>query len=248
VVHTAALAHRAGDADEAEEVNTQGTLQLARSAADAGVDRFVFLSSIGVHGSFTVDAPFTEASPVCPQDRYARSKERAEAGLREISGRTGLRTTIIRPPLVYGPGAPGNFARLVRLVRTRIPLPFGGISNRRSLIAVGNLVDVLALCAFDQAADDEEFVVCDGEDLSTPKLLRLIAEGLGVPLRLIPAPASLLRLAAQALGRRQEADKLIQSLTIDASKLRERMHWRPRVSAAAAVVTAAREWPQDHRA
>ena len=211
IVHLAARAHvlRDSSADAHalyRAVNTLGALRLAEAAAAAGVRRFVFLSSVRVHGERSTGAPFTEASPLVAQDPYGRSKAEAERGLAALAAAGRLEPVILRPPLVYGPGARGNFARLVRLVARGVPLPLGAVRNRRSLIFVGNLVDAIVRSLDDPAAAGETFMVSDGEDVSTPELVRRIARALGKPARLVPVPAGAApprRRARRPLGRRR---------------------------------------------
>jgi nucleoside-diphosphate-sugar epimerase len=244
IVHAAGRAHlperSARDADLAFEVNTHGTLRLAHCAAQAGVKHLVFLSSIGVIGDATRGQPFDESTPLNPQGAYARSKLEAEIGIREIATRTGMNFTIVRPPLVYGPHAPGNFGRLVRLVRRGLPLPLGAVRNQRSMIAVENLADLLARCIENPSAVNETFVVADGTDVSTPELARLIAQGLGTRISLLPVPPRMLRAAARLAGQLDAVDKLCQSLQIDNHKLVAHLHWQPLVTPSEAIPAAAR--------
>ena len=244
VVHTAARAHvesTAGAQDLAEfrRVNGSSTLNLARQAAAAGVRRFVFLSSIGVNGSETTDTPFTADDPVAPRTPYAVSKHEAEVGLRRIAEETGLEVVIIRPPLVVGPGAPGTFGRMLKVVALGIPLPFGAIHNRRSLVALDNLTDLILTCVLRPAAGNETFLVSDGEDLSTTALLRRTAAALGRPARLVPVPVYLLRRTLGLMGQGNLARQLCHSLQLDMGKTREMLGWAPRVSVDQALSQAA---------
>jgi nucleoside-diphosphate-sugar epimerase len=234
VVHCAGRAHvlreQATDAQAAFlEVNVAGTLRLAQQAAVAGVQRFVFLSSIGVNGNQT-SVPFDEAATPHPHDAYAVSKFEAEQALLALAAQTGMEVVIIRPPLVYGPGAPGNFASLVRWVQRGLPLPLGAVHNQRSFVALDNLVSMVLLCA-DRAlspqAANQVFVVADGEDVSTSTLLRKVARAAGRPSRLLPVPASWLRAGAGLLGKRAVADRLLGNLQVDATKARTLLGWRP---------------------
>ncbi|WP_026148219.1 SDR family oxidoreductase [Thioalkalivibrio sp. HL-Eb18] len=235
VVHLAARAHVLEEAaddplTEFRRCNVDGALELARQAAQAGVRRFVFVSSIGVNGHETVQ-PFTEGDAPSPQEPYAVSKREAEDGLRALSAETGLELVIIRPPLVYGPGAPGNFGRLLRWVNKGVPLPLGAVTqNRRSLVALDNLVDLIVTCLEHPAAAGETFLVADGEDVSTAGLLRKVGDALERPARLVPVPVWLLRAGAAALGKREMARRLLGSLQVDASKAREVLGWTPPVS------------------
>ena len=232
VVHLAARAHVLRDSSTDAHslyraVNTLGALRLAETAAAAGVRRFVFLSSARVHGDRSTRTPFVESSPLVAQDAYGRSKADAERGLASLARESALEPVIFRPPLVYGPGARGNFARLVALVARGVPLPLGAVRNRRSLVFVGNLVDAI-VCALDHpAAPRETFMVSDGEDVSTPELVRRIARALGKPPRLVPVPATLLRLAGLLAGRSDDVARLLDDLVVDSSRIRERLGWRP---------------------
>jgi nucleoside-diphosphate-sugar epimerase/lipopolysaccharide/colanic/teichoic acid biosynthesis glycosyltransferase len=237
VVHCAARAHvmreQAVDALAAyREVNVQGTLRLAQQAAAAGVRRFVFLSSIGVNGNHSA-APFTEADAPQPHDAYAVSKYEAENALLELAAQTGMEVVIIRPPLVYGPNAPGNFGSLVRWVQRGLPLPLGAVHNQRSLVALDNLVSLILLCADRERspqAANQVFVVADEQDVSTTTLLRKVAQAAGCPSRLLSVPAWLLRAGARLLGKRAVADRLLGNLQVDATKACTLLGWRPVVT------------------
>lgn len=231
VVHTAAVAHvrkggEEGQLSRLRRVNVDGTLTLARQAAAAGVKRFVFISSIGVNGNVNV-RPFTALDVPHPVDPYAQSKWEAEQGLWRIQQETGMELVIIRPPLVYGPEAPGNFGSLVRWVGKRIPLPFGAIHNRRSLVGIDNLVDLIVRCIDHPAAANQVFLAGDGRDLSTTELLRLVGDAMGLPAWLIPVPAGVLKLSAALLGRKAMAQRLLGSLQIDISQTCETLNWQP---------------------
>lgn len=231
VVHLAARVHVMDDraADPLQifrEVNRNGTVQLAREAVAAGVKRLVFVSSIKVNGEES-PAPYHAASPFNPQDPYGISKMEAELGLRSIEAETGLEVVIVRPPLVYGPGVKANFLRMMQVVQRGFPLPLASISNRRSLIYVGNLADALAACATHPEAAGQSFPVSDGEDVSTPELLQLCAVALKAPLRLVPCPVTLLRLAGKVTGRMAAVERLTGSLTIDTSAIRHKLGWQP---------------------
>jgi len=236
VVHTAARAHIMND-QSAEplaafrEVNVAGTLNLARQAAAAGVRRFVFISSIKVNGEQTAPGrPFTCDDPPAPKDPYGISKLEAEQGLQQIALETGMEVVIIRPPLVYGPGVKGNFASMTKLVQKGLPLPFGAIDNRRSLVGLDNLVDLIITCIDHPNAANQVFLVSDGEDLSTSGLLRRVAKAMGKPSRLIPVPAGLLQLGATVLGKKAVGQRVLGSLQVDISSTRERLDWTPPVS------------------
>lgn len=231
VVHTAARAHISQEVSndpltEYRGVNVEGTLNLARQAAIAGVKRFVFISSIGVNGNINV-RPFTALDVPHPVEPYAQSKWEAEQGLWRIQQETGMELVIIRPPLVYGPEAPGNFGSLVRWVGKGIPLPLGAIHNRRSLVGIDNLVDLIVRCIDHPAAANQVFLAGDGRDLSTTELLRLVGDATGRPARLIPVPAGVLKLSAALLGRKAMAQRLLGSLQVDISQTCETLDWQP---------------------
>jgi len=234
VVHTAARVHIMNDqaADplaEFRRANVAGTLALARQAAAASVQRFVFISSIKVNGEDTQPGrPFTaDDTPAAPQDAYGISKMEAEQGLREIAAYTGMEVVIIRPPLVYGPGVRANFRSLMRAVAHGLPLPLGAVDNRRSLLGVDNLVDFVVTCVQHPAAAGQTFLVSDGEDLSTAELVRRMAQVMGKPARLVPVPVWLLQAGAALLGKRDVVQRLCGSLQVDIHKNREMLGWVP---------------------
>jgi len=235
VVHLAGRAHvmrEAGPVDAAaayRQTNVVGTEQLARAAVAVGVRRLVFVSSIKVNGEATRETPFRETDPPRPEDDYGRSKWAAEQALTTIARETGLQIVIVRPPLIYGPGVKGNLARLMRFVDRGIPLPFGGIENRRSMIGLGNLCTALRACAEHPGAAGETFLVSDGSDLSTPGLIRALAAGLGRPGRLVAVPTLMLRCVAQ-VTRSGALARLIGSLAIDSARIREHLGWQPRIT------------------
>lgn len=247
VVHLAARVHRLGPESgglaDFRAVNTAGTLRLAREAAAAGARRFVFVSTIGVAGTGAGGRPLVESDPAAPVTPYARSKWEAETGLLELSRRTDLRIVILRPPLVYGPAAPGNFGRLMRLVRSGIPLPLAAVKNARSMIYLGNLAHVVRLALTAPVAQGELFHVADEETVSTADLVRLLRRGLGRPARLFPAPPALLRLGARVLGREREMDQLLGSLTVSTERARTILGWRPPYRLEEAVVRTAEQEP-----
>lgn len=237
VVHLAARVHALHDAAADplalyRAVNRDATLHLARQSAAAGVKRFVFVSSVKVNGEGGA-APYRETDVPAPEDAYAVSKWEAELGLLQVAKETGMEVVILRPPLVYGPGVKGNFAQLIRWVRKGLPLPFGAVDNRRSLLALENLVDFIALCADHErspGAANEVFLLSDGEDVSTTELLCKLARAYRVKPRLLPIPVKLMRAAASALGKSAVADRLLGSLAVDGSKARTLLGWRPLVS------------------
>ena len=233
LVHCAGRAHVRNDGGpeslaEARHVNVHGSMNLARQAALAGVKRFLFISSIKVNGESTqAGHPFSASDAPAPRDAYGISKMEAEIGLRKIADETGMEVVIVRPPLVYGPGVKGNFAELMRWVARGIPLPLAGIENRRSFVALDNLVDLLLRCVDHPGAAHKTFLVSDGDDLSTPDLLRRLAAAMGRPSRLFPLPEHLLRGAATLMGRGDAAARLCESLQVDMTATRKALDWSP---------------------
>jgi nucleoside-diphosphate-sugar epimerase len=250
VIHLAARAHvlreTATEAlEEFRKTNVHATVNLAKSAAHSGVKRLVYVSSIGVNGiSTTLETPFTEYDSPNPHNDYAQSKWEAECALRNIEAETGLEVVIVRPPLVYGVDAPGNFALMVSALRRGVPLPFLSIENSRSLLYVDNLVDALLLCASHPAAGGNTFLVADSEETSTPALLRHLADGMGVPARLFSFPSGLLRLAGKLTGRANAVDRLLDSLRVDSGKIRRELGWRPPYTLQEGLDVTARELVQ----
>lgn len=232
VIHLAARVHVMADTaenplDEFRRINVLGTLNLARQAAAAGVRRFVFISSIGVNGAGTFQRPFTAQDVAAPHSLYAVSKYEAELGLQALAAETGMGVVIIRPPLVYGSNAPGNFGSLVRWLKRGLTLPLGAIHNQRSLVALDNLVDLIVTCIDHPAAANQTFLVSDGEDVSTTELLRRMGRAMGKPARLLPVPASWLQVAAALVGKRDVAQRLCGSLQVDIEKTRQLLGWSP---------------------
>lgn len=237
VVHCAARAHvmneHADDSlTEFRQVNVEGTLRLAQQASEAGVRRFVYISSIKVNGESTqLEHPFTAEDVPAPQDPYGISKMEAEQGLRELSVRTGMEVVIIRPPLVYGRGVKANFATMMQWLKRGVPLPLGGITlNRRSLVYVENLVDLIAICIDHPKAANQTFLISDDEDVSTSALLRKMAKALGYPARLIKISPTLIKLSAKLIGKPGIADRLCGSLQVDITKTKELLGWKPKFS------------------
>lgn len=236
VVHLAARVHMmresaASPLNEYRKANTLATLDLARQAAAAGVQRFIFISSIKVNGESTLlGHAFTADDVPSPQDPYGISKHEAEQGLRKLAAETGMEVVIIRPPLVYGPGVKANFQSMMRWLKRGVPLPLGAIHNKRSLVALDNLVDLIITCLDHPAAANQIFLAADGEDISTTELLRRLGLALGNPARLIPVPASLLEAGAALLGKRDVAKRLCGSLQVDISKTRALLGWNPPLS------------------
>lgn len=236
VIHAAARAHVMRDEAldplaEYRRVNVAGTLNLARQAAAAGVRRFVFVSSIKVNGESTQPGrPFTADDIPAPEDAYGISKAEAEAGLWEIARAAGMELVIVRPVLVYGPGVKGNLASMMRWVHRGLPLPLGAVTgNRRSLVALDNLVDLLAVCAVHPKAANQVFLASDGEDVSTAGLLQLMAMAAQRPARLLPVPMALLQWGARLLGKQAVAQRLLGSLQVDIQKNRDLLGWQPPV-------------------
>lgn len=233
VIHTAARAHviqgnSASALKSYREINVEGTRCLAQQALLAGVRRILFVSSIKVCGERTQSgAPFTARDHPAPEDAYGVSKWEAEQALASVTRGTDLEAVVVRPPLVYGPSVKGNIARLVSWVRSGIPLPLGAVRNRRSLVALDNLTDLLACCATHPSAAGKIFLAGDGEDLSTPELIRRIARAMNRPVRLISLPTNCLCIAAQLIGRGAEIDRLIGSLQVDIGPTCETLGWHP---------------------
>lgn len=235
VIHLAARVHvmRETNADPLQafrDVNTQGTLNLAKQAALAGVKRFIYLSSIKVNGEKTQDQPFYADDIPNPQNPYAISKFEAEQQLLQLAEKTGLEVVIIRPPLVYGFGVKGNFSRLVNVVKKSIPLPFKGINNKRSLVSLQNLCSLIEVCLIHPNAVGQIFLVSDGDDLSTSQLLAEIARAIGRRGKMFYFPKFLIKFLAYSLGFRAEFDRLYDSLQVDVGKNELLLDWKPKFS------------------
>ena len=231
VVHLAARVHitqeTSSDAYAAfRAVNTQGTLNLARQAAAAGVRRFVFLSSVKVNGEGSPHA-YLETDTPAPEDAYAVSKWEAEQGLWEISADTGMQIVILRIPLVYGPGVAANFLQLLQIVDKGWPLPLRGIANRRSLLYIGNLVDAIRVVLEHPDAANKLFLLSDGQDVSTSQLVELIAQALHKPPRLFAVPQGFISAVAGLLGKSSAVDRLFGSLSMDSTKIQRELQWKP---------------------
>ena len=212
---------------EFRRVNVAGTEQLVLMAEKAGVRRFVFLISIGVNGSITHGQPSTEADKPCPYSPYTQSKFEAEQVILRITSETGMEVVIIRPPIVYGTGNPGNILQLLNVIAKGWPLPFASIKNLRSFIFVENLVDAIVTCINHPKAAVQTYLVSDGEDISTPELIRKVSAALGRPARLFPFPPSLIRFAGKLFGKSDAVERLVGSLTIDSSKIQRELGWKP---------------------
>lgn len=248
IIHLATRAHIFNEtvADPTAQfgaANVDSTLNLARQAIKAGAKRFVFISSIKVNGEATERGlPFTAEDTPSPQNQYARLKLEAEQGLFALSRSHGLEVTIIRPPLVYGPGVKANFAKMIEWVDRGIPLPLGSIDNKRSFVFVGNLADLIILTTLHPNAGGQVFLVSDGEDISTTELFRKIALALGRPSLLVPIPAFLLAFAAAALGQSATASRLTDSLQVDVTKTRALLGWAPREDIDGALLQTVRSF------
>jgi len=233
VVHCAAISTSQFEPNSLQfqtirSVNVEGTMNLALQAASAGVQRFVFLSSIKVHGEMTeINTPFKYDDALCPDSVYAVSKRCAEMGVREICNKTGMEFVIIRPPLVYGPNVGGNFARLAKLVEYGIPLPLLSVKNQRSMISIYNLVDLVSRCIRHPKAADQVFLAADDQDLSTADLIRFIAQAMGKPAKLFSCPPDFLFRTASFFGKKEIADRLLGSLQVDICKTKTQIGWKP---------------------
>lgn len=252
IVHCAARVHVLAESAsdpvlEYRRANVLGTLNLAEQAAAAGVKRFVFISSVKVNGEATASGSAFEADAAPrPQDPYGVSKMEAEQGLRDLAHRTGMEVVIIRPVLVYGPGVKANFLSMMRWVNKGVPLPLGSVHNRRSLVALDNLVDLIANCIDHPAAANQTFLVSDDHDLSTTELLRQIGKALGKPARLLPVPVWILQGLAAGLGRKNISQRLCGSLQVDISKTRDMLGWVPPITVEDAMLKTARYF-QEHQ-
>lgn len=251
VVHCAARVHVLQDASadplfEYRSSNVKGTLSLARAAHEAGCRRFVFISSIKVHGEFSPPGlPITETSEVAPEDPYGISKLEAETGLFALARETGLEVVVIRPPLVYGPGVRANFLSMMRWVSRGLPLPLGAIQNRRSLVGLANLVELIAVCCHHPSAANEVFLVSDGDDVSTPELVRCIAGAMGVRAHLFSVPVWLLKIATSFVGYHAQFQRLTGSLEVDIGKARDLLGWSPGASMSEELVRTVDDFRRD---
>lgn len=246
VVHLAARVHVLRESAknpvaEFRKVNTEGTVNLARQAAAAGVKRLVFMSTIGVNGNDSGTGFYNETDVPHPHNDYSTSKYEAEVELKKISAETGLEIVILRAPLVYGPGNPGNFLSLQRFVHMGIPLPLASIRNVKSFLYVGNLVDAIKICIAHPAAAGNTYLVSDTEYVSTPELLRKLAQAMGSNARIFPFPPAALKVLAGLVGKSAAAERLIASLAVDSTKIRKELGWRPPFSLAEGIQAAA-DW------
>lgn len=233
VIHLAARVHVMHDTSrdplaEFRKVNVNATLALARQSAQAGVKRFIFLSSVKVNGEHTpAGHPFKETDAPNPLDAYGISKLQAEQGLLKIADETGMELVIIRPPLIYGPGVKANFASMINIIRRGIPLPLGAIHNLRSFVYLGNLLDIMMLCISHPAAANQVFFVSDDQNISTTGLLQACAHAMGVPSRLVPLPKKFLNCMLCIVGKKNIAQRLCGNLQVDISKAKALLGWTP---------------------
>jgi len=237
VIHLAARVHvmdekRSDALAQCRRINVESTLNLALQAASFGVKRFVFLSSIKVNGELTKKyKPFRADDASNPQDPYGVSKFEAEAGLIKLANKTGMEVVIIRPPLVYGPGVKANFLNMIKILHAGLPLPFGSVNNKRSLVFIDNLVDLIIKVIDHPGASGEIFLVSDDNDVSTSRLLNVLSLGLrGRKARLIPLPESLLKIIFKVLGKSSLSDRLLGSLQLDIEKTKNKLDWVPPVT------------------
>jgi len=235
-IHLAARVHimsneKDGNLAAYRRTNVDGTLKLARQAAQAGVKRFIFLSSIKVSGEQTLGCRLFSADDLpSPEDPYGISKYEAEEGLLALARETGMELVIIRSPLVYGPGVKGNFASMIKWVQAGWPLPLGAVNNRRSLVSLDNLISLIITCIDHPAAANQVFLASDGEDLSTSDLLRRLADAAGVPSRLIPVPIGVLSAGLSLIGKKAIAQRLLGSLQVDIAKTQKLLGWTPPIT------------------
>jgi nucleoside-diphosphate-sugar epimerase len=232
VIHLASLVHKPIDVSinslaDYRRVNTMGTQKLAEMSAGAGARRLIFMSTVKVSGERTIGTAFTENHLAQPQGPYAVSKWESEQALHNISDATGLEIVILRSPLVYGQGVKANFLRLLDMVNRNIPLPLSMVSNKRSMIYIGNLLDAIIRCIEHPDAVNKTFLVSDGQDVSTPELIRMIAGAMGKKARLFPCPAPLLKMIGKVAGKSDEIERLTGSLQIDTAKIRRELSWTP---------------------
>ena len=246
VVHAAAKVHLQGEEwceSEIYAVNYEATVNLAQQCVEAGVKRFVFISSIGVlgNGSFSVR---NEKSPWEPYNPYTRSKFLAEKELLRIADESSLEVVIIRMPLIYGPHAPGNFRSLYSLARIRVPLPFSMINNRRSMLYIDNAVDFLYLSLFSEKASNEIFCLSDGKDLSVREIIISLRAGMGRRALVYPVPKMFFSLIGRLLGKRELVEKLTGDLVVDSSKARRLLGWVPKVTPEEGLFETGRLWSE----
>ncbi|WP_180107685.1 NAD-dependent epimerase/dehydratase family protein [Acinetobacter sp. YH12085] len=247
IIHLAGRAHILNEQtidplSEFRKVNVEGTLQLARQALDKKVKRFIFMSSIGVNGSVTLQQPFTEDALPQPHADYAVSKLEAEQELKKLLAGSDTELVIIRPPLVYAAHAPGNFARLLKLVATNLPLPFAGTKNKRSFVALENLVDFIQTCIEHPNAANQTFLVADQSRISTRELVRYLKQGMGKPARFIYLPQPLMKLGAACIGKSKLYEQLFESLEVDTTKAQKLLGWTAPLTTQQAMLQAGRNY------
>lgn len=248
VIHSAARVHVMNETSadplaEFRKVNVDGTLALARQAVEAGVKRFVFVSSVKVSGEETTHKRVYTADDVAyPCDPYGISKYEAEQALLKLAKKTGLEVSIVRPVLVYGPGVKANFLSMMKWIKLGVPLPFGAIHNKRSLVALDNLVDLILTCTEHPAAVNQVFFASDGNDLSTTQMIQQLGVAFGKPVRLLPVPMSWLNLIFTALGKKGLSQRLCGSLQVDITKNKKLLGWAPPVSVEDAMYKAAKSY------
>lgn len=237
VIHTAARAHIMNDTaqnplTEFRRVNVEGTLNLARQAIDAGVKRFIFISSIKVNGEGESNRVYHFNDPVAPEDDYGLSKWETEQGLKALCSKSVMELVVIRPPLIYGPGVKGNLELLAKVIDKGLPLPFGAIKNQRDMLSLNNLIDLIKTCIEHPAAPGQVFLCCDNEPISTPQLIKLMASGLEKTARLWPVPVSVLNLLACVTGRQAMIKRLSSDFRIDMQHTMNTLEWQPPFSVA----------------
>lgn len=251
VVHLAGRAHvmRETHLDPLkafQQTNVEGTKYLAEAAAQQGIKRFIFMSSVKALGERTGEKPLQETDTPSPEDAYGKSKFEAEQALRVISQTTNLETVILRPPLIYGPHVKGNFKTLLKACSKKIPLPLGAVDNQRSLIFVGNLVDAISQCLAHDNAAGHTFLLRDDINLSSKEMVQNIAQALDVPARLIPLPLTILRLAGQLTGKKAMIQRLTESLVVDDSHIRTVLGWKPPYSMVEGMKQTAAWYQSNH--
>ncbi|WP_104483754.1 NAD-dependent epimerase/dehydratase family protein [Acinetobacter indicus] len=247
IIHLAGRAHILNDQTidplvEFRKVNVEGTLQLARQALDKKVKRFIFMSSIGVNGAVTLQQPFTEDAAPQPHADYAVSKLEAEQALKKLFAGSDTELVIIRPPLVYAAHAPGNFARLLKLVASNLPLPFAGTNNKRSFVALENLVDFIQTCIEHPNAANQTFLVADQTSISTRELVQYLKQGMGKPARFIYIPQPLMKLGAACIGKSKLYEQLFESLEVDTTKAQKLLGWTAPLSTQQAMLQAGQNY------
>lgn len=247
IIHLAGRAHILNDQsnnqlDDFRKVNVEGTLQLAKQALEKKVKRFIFISSIGVNGAVTFDQPFSEQSMPKPHADYAVSKFEAEEALKVLFSGSETELVVIRPPLVYAAHAPGNFARLLKLVATNLPLPFAGTNNKRSFVALENLVDFIQTCIEHPNAANQTFLVADQTPISTRELVQYLKQGMGKPARFIYIPQPLMKLGAACIGKSKLYEQLFESLEVDTTKAQKLLGWKAPLSTQQAMLQAGQNY------